>query len=372
MAYLNAKLEREIAEIAVKEYEEGIYPQEVTKNQGELLVAQAGKKRAEERLARSKRTQKRIQDLVAKGDRWLTPVDFFTALNIDERVEDLQGTVQSQGLAIDLAKTKQTVLEKFDREQNRKSRQAEVERHRSKELMCQLEQEQEESRSKDLQKQVELCKVQAYRDGIVYYEAGFEPPAESAAGGHGLVAENQPLFHIYDERDALQIQVALPESVFLQVGKGQKARFAVDAYPGQFFAGTVATVSVRPIKLSANALPGAARHYLALIDIDKPAVKLMPEMTAEVEILIKQLDQALTVPATAILADDGKQQVAVKRQDGAIEFREVTVGSRVDQIVEVTKGLSAGDQVVLDPAEPWNAAKRQENPAAPSKPADAH
>ncbi|MFI5459308.1 MAG: hypothetical protein ACHRXM_28115 [Isosphaerales bacterium] len=54
-AYQHAKITREVAQIAVVEYIEGIYKQDIETVQGEISLAEADLKRAQERLDRSKR-----------------------------------------------------------------------------------------------------------------------------------------------------------------------------------------------------------------------------------------------------------------------------------------------------------------------------
>jgi HlyD family secretion protein len=66
-AYENARLTREVAQIAVMEYEAGIDIQDLKTINGEIALAEADKKRAEERLAW---TRQRMRE---KGN--LTPTD---------------------------------------------------------------------------------------------------------------------------------------------------------------------------------------------------------------------------------------------------------------------------------------------------------
>jgi multidrug efflux pump subunit AcrA (membrane-fusion protein) len=76
-------------------------------------------------------------------------------------------------------------------------------------------------------------------------------------------------------------------------------------------------------------------------------------MTAEVEFLIAQLDDVLTVPITA-LATVGRDQayVAVKQPDGAFEWRAVTVGMTNDQTAEIKDGLRNGEIIAVRPKDP--------------------
>ena len=63
-------------------------------------------------------------------------------------------------------------------------------------------------------------------------------------------------------------------------------------------------------------------------------------MSATAEILIKERDNALTVPAKAVLWRDGKDQVAVRKSDSTFEWRDVTVGGFDGTSLEITQGLT--------------------------------
>ena len=72
-------------------------------------------------------------------------------------------------------------------------------------------------------------------------------------------------------------------------------------------------------------------------------------MTAQVEILVAELDNVLSVPVQAVLHYDGKDQVAVKKPDGGFAWREVTLGASNDKVIEIKKGIQSGEHVALDP-----------------------
>ena len=59
-AFQNAKLTREVAEIAVKEYEEGIYPQDRATIQGEIQLAQSADQKAKARMDRTRRAREKL------------------------------------------------------------------------------------------------------------------------------------------------------------------------------------------------------------------------------------------------------------------------------------------------------------------------
>ncbi len=70
-------------------------------------------------------------------------------------------------------------------------------------------------------------------------------------------------------------------------------------------------------------------------------------MTAQVEILVSEHDNVISVPVEAIVRYDDKDHVAVKKTDGGYEWREVTLGVTNERVVEVKAGLKAGEQVAV-------------------------
>ena len=95
-------------------------------------------------------------------------------------------------------------------------------------------------------------------------------------------------------------------------------------------------------------------------------------MTAQVEILVTELDNVLSVPIAAVLLYDDKDHVAVKKPDGGFDWREVTLGLGNDDAVEVKQGLKSGERVALDPVALMSEEeKREKKIGEPTKPAAA-
>ena len=68
-AYENAKLTREVAELAVLAYDEGTLPHERTAVNGAIIVAQSAIDKAEHRLERTRNARKRLNDMLAQQRR---------------------------------------------------------------------------------------------------------------------------------------------------------------------------------------------------------------------------------------------------------------------------------------------------------------
>jgi RND family efflux transporter MFP subunit len=117
---------------------------------------------------------------------------------------------------------------------------------------------------------------------------------------------------------------------------GQRATITLDAYPGESFDGR--SIYIYPF-VEENTRTVKVRFQFA-----NARGQLRPGMYANVE-LHGTGATGLTVPANAVL-DSGKQQVVfVAQGDGYFTPRSVTIGRRLDDRIEILKGVKEGDQV---------------------------
>jgi Cu(I)/Ag(I) efflux system membrane fusion protein len=72
---------------------------------------------------------------------------------------------------------------------------------------------------------------------------------------------------------------------------------------------------------------------------------LRPQMYGDVTLRVP-LGERLVVPKTALLDSGRRQIVFVAAGEGRLEPRDVELGDRVDDFVEIKKGLSAGERIV--------------------------
>jgi cobalt-zinc-cadmium efflux system membrane fusion protein len=122
---------------------------------------------------------------------------------------------------------------------------------------------------------------------------------------------------------------------------GQQIYFTVLAYPDRSFPATISYV--------AAALDPTTRRLLVRATVDNAAGLLKPEMFASVKILTGESDKAVAVPRDAIIYEGEAARVWVVRDkdnEKAIELRRIKVGLTNGGMVEVLKGLVAGDRVV--------------------------
>jgi HlyD family secretion protein len=74
----------------------------------------------------------------------------------------------------------------------------------------------------------------------------------------------------------------------------------------------------------------------------------VPGQRFHARIFIRRAQQGISIPNVALIAESGHTYVQV--EDGSrIDRREVLLGARGTARSEVTKGLAAGDRVLLTP-----------------------
>jgi RND family efflux transporter MFP subunit len=134
----------------------------------------------------------------------------------------------------------------------------------------------------------------------------------------------------------LRVQLTVPEQFVSAVATGTAVNFEVDAYPGREFQGTVRYVS--------PALQAEQRALTIEATVPNPKGELKPGFFATAR--IEQPDKApgVLVPAAAVQTTSGTSRVYVVSGDRA-EERIVTTGQTVGDLVEITKGLKAGERV---------------------------
>jgi len=122
-----------------------------------------------------------------------------------------------------------------------------------------------------------------------------------------------------------------------QVSVGMQASLVMAAYPGQVFSGRVDFID--PV------LDPKTRTVKVHLHFPNPGGKLKPEMFGEVT-LQGQARQGLTIPIDAVIQTGTRQVVFVELGQGKFQPREVALGGRSGDTVEVRSGLSEGQKVV--------------------------
>ncbi len=123
----------------------------------------------------------------------------------------------------------------------------------------------------------------------------------------------------------------------LKVGAGVTVK--INAYPDKSFAGKLAYIY--------PTLKAETRTVPVRIELANPGGLLKPAMYASVEMAPGGAKKLLTVPTSAVIDSGMRQIVLLQKAAGRFEAREVKLGERSDDYVEVREGLKEGDAVVV-------------------------
>ena len=140
--------------------------------------------------------------------------------------------------------------------------------------------------------------------------------------------------------DQMWITAWVDETELARLAEGQPARVVFRSEPGVAYAGVVARVGREADR--------ETREIVVDVRVEKLPANWAVGQRAEVYIQVDRRDDVTTLPAGLVLVRDGKTGVMVD-DDGKARWREITVGLRGRESVEVTGGLSPGD-VVVSPA----------------------
>jgi HlyD family secretion protein len=102
------------------------------------------------------------------------------------------------------------------------------------------------------------------------------------------------LFTIGNDLTQMQVQANVDEADIGQVRQYQPVTFTVDAYPNESFKGSVRQIRLQPV-VTSNVVT-----YTVIVNAPNPEQKLMPGMTANITVLVQQVDSVLVVPGKAL------------------------------------------------------------------------
>jgi RND family efflux transporter MFP subunit len=152
----------------------------------------------------------------------------------------------------------------------------------------------------------------------------------------------QKLF-IVDQEDPLRVYASVPENFAKQVQVGTKADLSLDEFPGRLFPATVVTTS--------NAVNPTNRTQLVELQVPNPSNQLWPGAYTEVHFHLNSIGNTLLIPANTLLFRREGPAVGLVKADGKVEIRKVQISQDLGTQLEIVKGLSATDHIIVNPSD---------------------
>jgi HlyD family secretion protein len=328
--------------------------QDVQEGKGRLREeeAKAAVANAQRELKKAKDAHDDLKPLLAEG--------FITRQELD-RAEQAVERAQEE---LDLANRREQALTQFGRplelSQARADAQLKQEGLRQLEASANFRLEQKkaaiagaQSRIQEAASKLALAREQLARTevradvpGIVVYRQVYFGSEQRRPQVGDQVWANQPLL-ILPDVSRMVVETRVRETDVHRVSNNQRVTVTVDAYPDLRLSGRVTLVGTLGQEEKERR---GAKFFGVTVQLDREEPRLRPGMTARVEILVEDRQDATFVPVDAVFERDGRTVAYVSRRRG-IEERDVVIGSSNSNFVAILKGLEPGELVCLrDPA----------------------
>lgn len=175
--------------------------------------------------------------------------------------------------------------------------------------------------------------ITAPYNGVVtmrYADTGSLIPAGTAEG------LNQAVVRLA-QSDVLRLRMSVPERDVPLVHVGSTVMVHIQA-TGQQFPGTIVRFT--------RDVTNSTRTMLTEVDVNNPDLSLTPGMYADVTFDLEQKNNALVIPASAVIQED-QPSVMLVDSDNRVQKRPVVLGISGGNSQEITSGLRAGNRVIV-------------------------
>jgi multidrug efflux pump subunit AcrA (membrane-fusion protein) len=144
---------------------------------------------------------------------------------------------------------------------------------------------------------------------------------------------------------ALEIKLYVAERFISKMARGLPCEITLDAWPGEVFRGSVTEV--------APVVDPGSRTMEVRVNVDNQGSRLKAGMFAKVRIITERKDNIVKIPASAMIQRFGEDYVFTAEQDAedpsvlVARKRVIAPGITVDGVLEVTRGLSPDEDVII-------------------------
>ena len=204
------------------------------------------------------------------------------------------------------------------------------------------------------QQRLDDTKVYAPIDGVVTER--FVQTGQIISSGISNTGGGTPILTLSD-LSRLFVLAYVDESDIGKVQVNQGVVITADAYPGKPFGGMVERIAQKGANQS-NVVTFEVR--IEITSEDKSLLK--PEMTANVEIIVAEEENALMVPVEAVSRMRGRTTVTVLKPDGTQEMRDVELGINNGERIEIISGLSDDETILITSGGEYSQWQREGGP----------
>jgi len=197
-----------------------------------------------------------------------------------------------------------------------------------------------EARLSSLDVQLRYATIRSPIDGtvldVMVEEGSAVSPVTSVTGGTLLLS--------LAGEESVHLEGLVDENEIAHLAEGQVARVTTEAYPDRVFAGRVAKIA--PL---GQRVQNVTYFEVEIAIEDEAAGLLRPRMSGDADIVTEVVEEALTVPETALrYGGEGISVSVIPNGDArAAESRPVKIGIVDGSRVQILEGVAEGDEVLL-------------------------
>lgn len=129
----------------------------------------------------------------------------------------------------------------------------------------------------------------------------------------------------------------VPEAQAIRLVRGQKVKAVLQADASQTLEGELKEILPQ--------VSASTRTLQARFEVDNKSGKLMPGMLLRLQVAGPSASR-LVVPSEAVIRTGKRALVLIRKENGSFESRDVAIGQELGDDIEVTQGLTEGEQVV--------------------------
>jgi len=292
------------------------------------LVAQIAKKEAEQAAARAadETELKKAEDALKTAELEVKKNEIVSRIDAEKNMQDLEqarATFQQLTQTFDLkrlaAKAEKRILE--------------IQRDRALTAM------------KWAQSNTEKMLVHASMDGVAVINSMWKGGSMSDVQEGDEVRAGFPFMQVVNPA-RMQIRAKVNQADIEELRQSQSVRIRLDAYPELDFGGRVESIAA---VAQTSTFSGKARTVVVLFTINGTDPKLMPDLSASVDIEVERQPNALVAPRDTVMRENGKNFVMVKSGSG-YDKREVKLGAANDAEQVIASGVQKGAELLRNPS----------------------
>lgn len=332
-----------LAMLDLKDYEEAAYPQQLANAKTDLDMAQIDLKNRREELAQTRTLFSK--GFVTAADVKKSELEVTKAENSVAKAETALRRIEEYTHASDLA-AKRNALSQAEQKLARTKRENASQMSQKNADVAAREQNLAviKRRMERLQQQLAACTIKAPADGMVVYATSGDRNAQNLIQEGANVRERQTLLRLPDT-SAMKAVLRVPEAQVPRLREGQRARVRI--------VGVSEPVGATLTKISVLADSGQrwmnpdVKEYPVDLVLDYTPPGLRPGLSANVEVLITRVPQALAVPLGSLYSVGNRTFVFTRTGGSEVKPVEVGIGQINDTHAQITRGLSGGEQVLI-------------------------